>query len=128
MRIVLCRGVFDLLHAAHVRHLQEARGMGDILVVSLTPDDVAEREKRRPITPQDERAEIVGALWCVAHVPIDADYREAILRWQPAIYCKGSDHIIREDEREICARLGIEIRQTKPNPQHTKAIREKLCA
>ncbi len=66
-RIVFTNGVFDLLHPGHVRYLEEARLLGDILIVGLNADESVRRNKgeARPITPQNDRAEVIGALACV---------------------------------------------------------------
>jgi D-beta-D-heptose 7-phosphate kinase/D-beta-D-heptose 1-phosphate adenosyltransferase len=71
-RIVFTNGVFDLLHPGHVRYLQQARRLGDALIVGLNADDSVRRNKGsgRPITPEQERAEILAALDCVDAVVI----------------------------------------------------------
>lgn len=129
MRVILCRGVFDLLHVAHVRHLNEARSMGDYLVVSLTTDAVAEREKRKPITPEKERREMLLGLRCVSCVDLEGDWRESIIRWRPNVYVKGHDHKVKgisRAEREFCDKYGARIAFTKENPQHTSKIIRRL--
>ena len=62
--VVFTNGVFDLLHPGHVRYLREAALLGDVLIVGLNTDASVRRNKGegRPITPELERAEIVGAL------------------------------------------------------------------
>ena len=74
--IVFTNGVFDLLHLGHVRYLQAARALGDALIVGLNGDESVRRNKGkdRPITPQDERAELLLALSAVdAVVLFDQD-------------------------------------------------------
>ena len=94
-RIVFTNGVFDLLHPGHVRYLQEARALGDLLIVGLNADESVRRNKgeTRPITPQHERAELLAALACVDAVVIFAeDTPAAIVRLiQPDILVKGAD-------------------------------------
>ncbi len=94
-RIVFTNGVFDLLHPGHVRYLQEARALGDLLIVGLNGDESVRRNKgeTRPITPQHERAELLAALDCVnAVVRFDEDTPAAIVRLiQPDILVKGAD-------------------------------------
>lgn len=132
MKIVLCRGVFDLFHVAHLRHLEEARSMGDYLVVSLTSDAKVREEKRNPITPEDERREILLGLRCVSAVDICGNYMESLEKWKPGIYCKGFDHMRKgflPGETEYCLKHGIEIRNTRENPQTTTHIIERIrCA
>jgi rfaE bifunctional protein nucleotidyltransferase chain/domain len=94
-RIVFTNGVFDLLHPGHVRYLQEARALGDLLIVGLNADQSVRRNKgeARPITPQHERAELLAALECVDAVVIFAeDTPAAIVRLiQPDVLVKGAD-------------------------------------
>src|SRR5512139_1709595 len=65
--IVFTNGVFDLLHPGHVRYLSEARRLGNALIVGLNGDRSVRANKGpdRPLTPERERAEILGALECV---------------------------------------------------------------
>jgi D-beta-D-heptose 7-phosphate kinase/D-beta-D-heptose 1-phosphate adenosyltransferase len=69
-RIVMTNGCFDLLHIGHIRYLQEARRQGDILVVALNSDRSMRAIKgpKRPLIPEEERAEILAALACVDYV------------------------------------------------------------
>jgi D-beta-D-heptose 7-phosphate kinase/D-beta-D-heptose 1-phosphate adenosyltransferase len=94
-RIVFTNGVFDLLHPGHVRYLQRARSLGDRLIVGLNADVSVRRNKgpARPITPENERAEILSALECVDAVVIfDQDTPADIVRLvQPDILVKGAD-------------------------------------
>ena len=93
--IVFTNGVFDLLHPGHVRYLQHARALGDALIVGVNSDRSVRANKgpSRPITPEDERAEVLGALTCVDGVVIfDAETpHELIAALQPDILVKGSD-------------------------------------
>src|SRR6516164_3316281 len=70
--VVWTNGCFDLLHVGHVRNLQAARALGDVLVVGLNSDRSVRQLKgpERPIVPAAERAEILAALECVDHVVI----------------------------------------------------------
>ena len=69
-RVVLCHGVFDLLHPGHIRHLEAARHHGDLLVVTITPDRFVNKGPGRPVFNQRLRAESVAALASVDHVAI----------------------------------------------------------
>jgi D-beta-D-heptose 7-phosphate kinase/D-beta-D-heptose 1-phosphate adenosyltransferase len=93
--IVFTNGVFDLLHLGHVRYLEAARALGDALIVGLNGDASVRRNKgpERPITPQDERAEILLALSAVDAVVIfDQDTpAEIITALQPDVLVKGAD-------------------------------------
>jgi rfaE bifunctional protein nucleotidyltransferase chain/domain len=93
--VVFTNGVFDLLHPGHVRYLQDARALGDVLIVGLNADASVRRNKgpSRPINPQDERAEVVAALACVDAVVIfDEDTPADIIQaLQPDVLVKGAD-------------------------------------
>jgi D-beta-D-heptose 7-phosphate kinase/D-beta-D-heptose 1-phosphate adenosyltransferase len=95
-RIALTNGVFDLLHLGHVRYLQQARALGDALVVALNSDASARLLKgpERPITPEAERAEVLAALACVDTVTIFAERTaEALVAdLRPEVYAKGGDY------------------------------------
>ena len=94
-RIVFTNGVFDILHPGHLRYLQHARRLGDLLIVGLNSDASVRRNKgpERPINREDERAELLAALECVDAVAVfdedtPADIISAI---QPDILVKGAD-------------------------------------
>src|SRR5262249_20738710 len=93
--IVFTNGVFDLLHPGHVRYLQQARALGDALIVGLNSDRSvrAIQGPSRPINPEEERAEVLAALACVdAVVVFDADTpHDLIAALQPDILVKGAD-------------------------------------
>jgi D-beta-D-heptose 7-phosphate kinase/D-beta-D-heptose 1-phosphate adenosyltransferase len=94
-KVVFTNGVFDLLHPGHVRYLQDARALGDALIVAVNSDRSVRAIKgpERPITPEHERAEILLALACVdAVVVFDEDTPHAVIsRIQPDILVKGAD-------------------------------------
>jgi len=94
-QVVFTNGVFDLLHPGHVRYLQDARRLGDALIVGLNSDRSVRANKgsERPITPEAERAEILLALECVDAVAIfDEDTPAGIIRRiQPDVLVKGAD-------------------------------------
>jgi D-beta-D-heptose 7-phosphate kinase/D-beta-D-heptose 1-phosphate adenosyltransferase len=82
-RVVFTSGVFDLLHPGHLRHLQAARALGDLLIVGVKSDRSVRATKGpdRPITPEVERAEILDALACVdAVVVFDQETPDRIIR------------------------------------------------
>ena len=70
--LVFTNGVFDLLHPGHVRYLQQARRLGDALIVGLNADESVRRNKgpARPVNPEGERAEVLAALDCVDAVAV----------------------------------------------------------
>lgn len=95
-RIAFANGVFDVLHVGHVRYLQDAARVADVLVVAVNSDSSVRALKGpdRPLTPEAERAEIVSAIRGVAYVTIFSDASPArllqILR--PEFQCKGTDY------------------------------------
>lgn len=95
-RAVFTNGCFDLLHLGHVRYLQEARNLGDFLVLGLNSDESTHRLKGmgRPLVPEQERAEILAALTAIDYVTIFAEpTAEALVELlRPAIYVKGGDY------------------------------------
>ena len=95
-RIVFTNGCFDLLHVGHVKYLQAARRLGDLLVLGLNSDDSIRRLKgpNRPLISQDERAHILAALDCIDHVVIfDEDTPLELIRLlRPDILVKGGDY------------------------------------
>jgi rfaE bifunctional protein kinase chain/domain/rfaE bifunctional protein nucleotidyltransferase chain/domain len=93
-RIVLAHGVFDLLHIGHIRHLQEARTFGDVLVVTLTEDRHVNKGPHRPAFPEGLRAEAIAALDVVDFVSISRfpSAVEMIELTRPSVYVKGPDY------------------------------------
>jgi rfaE bifunctional protein nucleotidyltransferase chain/domain len=95
-RIVFTNGCFDLLHIGHTRYLEEAKGLGDRLVVGLNSDDSVRQLAKgtnRPIIPADQRAEVLAALTCVDYVTIfdEPDPLALIQALRPNILVKGGD-------------------------------------
>ena len=94
-RVVFTNGVFDILHPGHVRYLQAARALGDVLIVGLNADESVRRNKgpERPITSENERAELLASLDCVDAVVIfHEDIPDQIIRLvQPDVLVKGAD-------------------------------------
>lgn len=94
-RAVFTNGCFDLLHRGHTRLLQQARALGDLLIVGLNSDASVRRLKgpQRPVLSQDERAELLAALAAVDYVVIfeEADPGRIIDALEPDILVKGAD-------------------------------------
>jgi rfaE bifunctional protein nucleotidyltransferase chain/domain len=133
-RIVFTNGVFDLLHPGHVRYLQEARTLGDALVVAVNSDRSVRANKgdARPIVPQSERAEVVAGLTVVDLVFIFDEETPAriIEAIRPHVLVKGADWP--EDQivgREAVEASGGRVRRIALEPGHsTSAIIEKVKA
>ncbi len=107
-RVVFTNGCFDLLHPGHVRYLEQARGLGDVLIVGLNSDRAVRELKgpARPILNEDERSEVVAALSSVDYVVVfdDVSPRHVVGALLPDILVKGADwsvgEIIGRDEVE----------------------------
>ena len=94
-RIVLCHGVFDLLHIGHIRYFEQAKKYGDILIVTVTPDRFVNKGPDRPAFPEDLRAEAIAALDVVDYVAMNEwpTAVEIIQILMPDIYAKGSEYM-----------------------------------
>jgi rfaE bifunctional protein nucleotidyltransferase chain/domain len=95
-RVVLANGCFDLLHVGHVRYLEAARRLGDLLIVGVNSDGAVRRLKGagRPLVPAEERAETVAALRAVDHVVVfDEETADRLVETlRPAVHAKGTDY------------------------------------
>ena len=95
-RVVFTNGCFDVLHVGHVRYLQEARALGDLLIVGLNSDDSVRRLKGegRPVLNQDARATLLDALGCVDYIIIfeDDTVDRLLVELKPHFHCKGGDY------------------------------------
>lgn len=105
--------------------------MGTLLVVGVTKDAFVGKGPGRPIIKEDDRLEMVRGLACVFAAELCENSIEAMEHWKPSIFCKGNDRketgLLRE-EIAYCESHGIEIRFTKPNPQHsTEILRRFEC-
>jgi rfaE bifunctional protein nucleotidyltransferase chain/domain len=120
-KIVLCHGCFDMMHPGHIKYFQSSKKMGDILVVTVTPDQYVDKGPNRPIFDQHLRAESIAALECVDYV--------AVNRWPTAVktlrllrpdyYVKGQEFEKLQDktgkiqkEVEVVKEIGGEIKFT----------------
>jgi rfaE bifunctional protein nucleotidyltransferase chain/domain len=113
-KIVFANGVFDLLHAGHVRYLQAARGEGDLLIVGINSDGStrALKGKERPILTERARAALVAALAAVDYVVIfdELDVNSLLRELQPDVHAKGTDYTAGTvPERELAGMLGIRV-------------------
>jgi rfaE bifunctional protein nucleotidyltransferase chain/domain len=120
-RIVHCHGVFDLLHIGHIRYLEQARKMGDTLIVTVTPDRYVDKGPGRPAFTEALRAEAIASLNCVDYVAVNEwpTAEETLRLLKPDVYVKGSEFkntgsdmtgkIAREEQvvREIGATLAF---------------------
>jgi rfaE bifunctional protein nucleotidyltransferase chain/domain len=130
--IVVTNGVFDVLHIGHLRYLQEAKSLGDALIVGVNSDRSVRLLKGagRPITAEQDRAEVLAALACVDAVVIfdEETPRDLIQAIQPDVLVKGSDWA--EDAivgRDIVEARGGRVVRVPIQPGHsTTNIVEKI--
>ena len=130
--IVFTNGVFDLLHIGHLRYLQHARALGDALIIGLNSDRSVRAIKgpERPITAEDERAEVLEALACVDAVVVfnEDTPHDLIATLQPDVLVKGADWavdaIVGRDIVE--ARGGRVVRVTLEPGHSTTNIIDKI--
>ena len=96
LAVVLTNGAFDLLHVGHVRYLQGAAALGDIVVTAINSDSSVRESKgpHRPWVPETERAELVAALGCVDWVVLfpDETVEHIIRELKPDVHAKGTDY------------------------------------
>lgn len=116
-RLVLTNGCFDLLHLGHVRYLQQAAQLGDLLAVAVNGDESVRALKGpgRPLNSAEDRAEVLAALQCIDFVTIFPSLRatEVIEAVRPTIYVKGGDYTVESlDREEVSAlkKVGAEIK------------------
>ena len=119
--IVHCHGCFDLMHPGHIKYFQAAKMMGDVLVVTISPDRFVDKGPDRPVFNEDLRAESIAALECVDYVAINKwpTAEETLRLIRPDIYVKGQEFKNMEDktwkiqkEVEVIKEIGAEIRFT----------------
>jgi len=120
-KIVYCHGCFDLMHPGHIKYFQSAKKMGDVLVVTVTPDIYVDKGSDRPVFSEALRAESIAALECVDYVAINKwpTAVETLKLLKPNIYVKGQEFEGREDktgklqqEQKILLEIGTEMRYT----------------
>jgi rfaE bifunctional protein nucleotidyltransferase chain/domain len=106
-RIVHCHGVFDLLHIGHIRHFEQAKRLGDVLVVTITPDRFVNKGAGRPAFPQHIRSEVIASLDCVDYVAINAwpTGAETIKLLRPHVFVKGSEY---RGGKDTTGHIGVE--------------------
>src|SRR3954471_14972326 len=104
--VVHCHGCFDIVHPGHIHHLQYARGLGDVLVVSVSADHHVNKGVNRPLIPDDLRAASLAALECVDVVYLNPDPTavELLDLLQPDVYVKGKEYEHNHDPRFVAER------------------------
>jgi D-glycero-beta-D-manno-heptose 1-phosphate adenylyltransferase len=123
-KTVLANGCFDILHVGHVRYLEGARDLGDVLVVAINSDRSVRNLKGdgRPILNEQERVALVSALRCVDHVVVfdEPDVNRILAVLRPAIHAKGTDYTeATVPEREQVRAYGGAVRITGDAKDHS---------
>ena len=92
--VVHCHGVFDLIHIGHIRHFEEAKKLGDMLIVTITPDKYVNKGPHRPAFTEKLRAEVIASVDCVNYVAINnwPTAVKTIELLRPNIYAKGIEY------------------------------------
>jgi D-beta-D-heptose 7-phosphate kinase/D-beta-D-heptose 1-phosphate adenosyltransferase len=114
-RVVLTGGCFDILHTGHVSYLNQAKALGDVLIVAINSDDSVRRLKgrSRPINRQEDRLDVLAALSCVDHLIVFGEETptELIDEIKPDVFVKGGDYTRASlPEAEVVERNGGEVR------------------
>ena len=112
-KIVLCHGVFDLIHIGHLRHFKTAKNLGDVLIVSITEDYFVNKGPKKPFFTSIFRSELISSFSVVDYVVISKheDACEIIKTLKPNIYCKGTEY--RETKKDITGNILQEIKAVK---------------
>jgi FAD synthetase len=129
---VMASGVFDILHPGHISYLTQAKAMGDHLTVVVANDSTVRRIKHEPVTPQEMRALIVGALKPVDEVVVggDGDMFDTVSKIRPDVIVLGFDQDF--DEQKLLAQLeergltGIRLARATESADDLNATRRIL--
>jgi rfaE bifunctional protein nucleotidyltransferase chain/domain len=116
--VVQAHGTFDLMHLGHVRHLEAARRLGDVLIVTVTADRFVNKGPGRPVFSSELRAEMLATLEYVDWVAINdaADAVSAIERIRPSIYIKGQDY--QNPQGDITGKISLERQAVEAHGGH----------
>ena len=131
-RIVFANGCFDVLHVGHVRYLEGARKLGDVLIVGINSDEQVAIQKGagRPVLPATERAEIIAALESVTYVTIfdEPTVEGLLLILKPDVHAKGTDYTTDTvPERDVVRSYGGQVAIVgDPKDHSTSAIISRL--
>ena len=123
-KVVLANGCFDILHVGHLRYLEGARALGDVLVAAINSDKSMRliKDAGRPILSQDERVALVSAFRCVDYVVLfdEPDVSRVLDALRPAIHAKGTDYTEQTvPERDKVIAYGGSVRITGDPKDHS---------
>lgn len=124
--LILCHGVFDVLHIGHLYYLQAAKALGDRLIVTITADRFINKGQGRPLFNHNQRREMLQALHCVDFCEIldEPTGISGILKFNPDIYAKGKDYADSSDsilkkERQAIELIGGKLIIVDPGIQYS---------
>ncbi len=125
-RVVFANGCFDILHVGHVRYLEAAKGLGDLLVVGVNSDEQVRRLKGegRPFVPERERAEVIASLRAVDYVTVfhEPTVTELLLALRPDIHAKGTDYTEESvPERDVVRSFGGRVQIVGDPKDHSSS-------
>ena len=108
-KIVLCHGVFDLVHPGHIIHFQEAKKLGDVLVVSITAAEYVRKGPGRPYFDDEMRLKFLSAIECIDYVMLSEGYTvdDIVEAVEPDLYVKGKEYA--KSEEDITGKIDEEV-------------------
>ncbi len=131
-KVVMANGCFDILHVGHVRYLEGARKLGDVLIVAINSDRSMRliKDAGRPILAEGERVALVSALRCVNYIVVfdEPDVTRVLDALQPAVHAKGTDYTEETvPEREKVRSYGGQVRIAgDPKDHSTRDIIDRI--
>ena len=125
-KIIFANGCFDVLHVGHIRCLNDAKDLGDILIVAVNDDKSMRMIKGEghPLMPEGERMEILAALRCVDYITLFSEKTvdSLLLKLKPHVHAKGTDYTVETvPERETVLSYGGEIAITGDQKNHSSS-------
>ena len=123
-KIVHCHGCFDMMHLGHIKYFQASKKMGDVLVVTVTPDQFVDKGPGRPVFGQNLRAESIAALECVDYVAVNRwpTAAETLRLLLPNYYVKGQEFEKLHDKTGKIHKEVEVVRQIKAEMRFTHEI------
>ena len=124
MKIVHCHGCFDMMHLGHIKYFQASKKMGDVLVVTVTPDQFVDKGPGRPVFGQNLRAESIAALECVDYVAVNRwpTAEETLRLLLPNYYVKGQEFEKLQDKTGKIQKEVEVVREIKAEMRFTHEI------
>lgn len=107
-KVAMCHGCFDLLHVGHIKHFEAAKALGDVLVVTVTPDRFVNKGPGRPAFPEKLRMEAIAALECVDFVALNEwpTAIETLQTLKPNLYIKGQEY--KDESKDLTGNIKLE--------------------